>query len=150
MNPSTTPHDPVPRFPLVAAGVMVAIIFAAVAAASLSGMVIRAPDAKAVVVRELRFEDRPDGSIAVFDGRSGKEIDAVTGQAGFIRGTLRGLARERKRLGLGPDQPFELIGRADGRLTLNDPATGQRVDLESFGPINAGVFAEMLSAKTVR
>jgi putative photosynthetic complex assembly protein len=147
MSTPLTSHDTVPRMPLIAVGLMLAVIFAAVVAVSLSGMVIRAPDAKAVMVRELRFEDRPDGSIAVFDGRSGMEVESVTGQAGFIRGTLRGLARERKRLGLGPDQPFQLIGRADGRLTLSDPATGRLVDLESFGPVNARVFAQMLTVQ---
>ncbi|MBC7781542.1 MAG: photosynthetic complex assembly protein PuhC, partial [Proteobacteria bacterium] len=39
-----------------------------------------------------------------------------------------------------------LIGRADGRLTLADPATGQRIDLESFGPTNAAVFARLIVA----
>ena len=43
--------------------------------------------------------------------------------------------------------PSELIGRADGRLTLEDPTTGRRVDLESFGPTNAGVFAQLLVAR---
>ena len=71
----------------------------------------------------------------------------MTGANGFLRGTLRGLARERKRQGVGAEQPFRLIGRADGRLTLEDPATGRRVDLESFGPTNAAVFAQMLMAK---
>jgi putative photosynthetic complex assembly protein len=136
--------------PLIGAGIMLAVIFAAVVVVSQSGMVIRAPDAAAVVVRELRFEDRSDGSIAVFDGKTGAEVDAVTGQAGFIRGTLRGLARERRARGLGPEQPFQLIGRADGRLTLSDPATGRTVDLESFGPVNAGVFAQMLDTHSAR
>ena len=43
-----------------------------------------------------------------------------------------------------PSSRFGLIGRADGRLTLEDPATGRRVDLESFGPTNAAVFAQIL------
>jgi hypothetical protein len=37
-----------------------------------------------------------------------------------------------------------LIGHADGRLTLLDPMTGTRVDLGSFGPTNAAVFARFL------
>mgnify|MGYP006276983711 CR=1 FL=1 len=48
--------------------------------------------------------------------------------------------------GQGAEQPFQLIARADGRLTLADPVTGQRIDLESFGPANAGVFARLLLA----
>jgi hypothetical protein len=41
-----------------------------------------------------------------------------------------------------------LIGRTDGRLTLQDPSTGQRIDLESFGPTNAAVFASLRLAGT--
>lgn len=38
----------------------------------------RYPDAPAKHVKQLRFEDRPDGSIAVFDYQTGKQIpDAV-------------------------------------------------------------------------
>jgi hypothetical protein len=36
---------------------------------------------------------------------------------------------------------MQLLGRADGRLTLLDPSTQQRIDLEAFGPSNVAVFA---------
>ena len=75
--------------------------------------------------------------VAVIDGLSGARIETVTGEQGVLRGALRGLARERKRRDLGSAQPFVLISHADGRLTLVDPATGQRIDLESFGPAEA-------------
>jgi putative photosynthetic complex assembly protein len=107
---------------------------------------IREPDASPVKVLQLRFEDRPDGSIAVIDYKTGKQIDAVQGEAGFVRGTLRGLAQERIRRGLDSGPPFELIYRADGRLTLSDTATGRLVDLESFGPTNAGTFFKLFNA----
>ena len=58
---------------------------------------------------------------------------------------LRALARERKKRDLGSGPPFELLARADGRLTLVDPSTGARIDLESFGPANAGVFARLMT-----
>jgi hypothetical protein len=38
--------------------------------------------------------------------------------------------------------------RADGRITLDDPVTGRSIDLESFGPTNAAVFAKIMSAQT--
>ena len=110
---------------------------------------VREPDASPVKVLQLRFEDRPDGSIAVIDYKTGKQIDAVQGSAGFVRGTLRGLAQERKRRGLDSGPPFELIYRADGRLTLSDTATGRLVDLESFGPNNAGTFFRLFNASNV-
>jgi putative photosynthetic complex assembly protein len=60
-----------------------------------------------------------------------------------LRSTLRALARERHRENIGPQAPFVLVGRTDGRLTLLDPSTGQRIDLEAFGPSNAAVFASL-------
>jgi putative photosynthetic complex assembly protein len=110
---------------------------------------VREPDASPVKVLQLRFEDRPDGSIAVIDYKTGKQIDAVQGESGFVRGTLRGLAQERKRRGLDSGPPFELIYRADGRLTLWDTATGRLVDLESFGPTNASTFFNLFNASSV-
>ena len=110
-----------------------------------SGFDAREPDAPATVVRTLHFEDRADGSVAVIDAKRGDEIDRVQGEAGFLRGSLRALTRERQRRGLGPTIPFQLSARADGRLTLADPATGERLDLESFGPTNAAVYARLLT-----
>ena len=105
----------------------------------------RYPDAPAKHVKQLRFEDRPDGSIAVFDYQTGKQIDSIIGEAGFVRGALRTLAQERKRRDIDSKPPFELIARQDGRLTLMDPSTGRTIDLESFGAINAKHFARLLS-----
>jgi len=107
---------------------------------------VREPDASPTQVLQLRFEDRPDGAISVIDYKTGKQIDLVQGEAGFVRGTLRGLAQERKRRGLDSGPPFELIYRTDGRLTLSDTATGRLVDLESFGPTNASTFFRLFNA----
>lgn len=144
-RPASAPPT-LPRAALFAMGALVAFAFAAAALVRLSGVDIREPDAPAVTTRELRFEDLPDGGIAVVDARDGQRVTTIEGEAGFVRGVLRGMARERKRAGLGSQPPFELIGRADGRLTLRDPATGRIVDLESFGPVNAGAFARLLES----
>ncbi len=141
-----TAPSPPRQWPIAAACALVIASIVAVAAVRVSGMPITAPDAAPVAERQLRFVDRADGSIAVLDAQSGLLVDSVVGEAGFVRGTLRGLARERKRQGIGADQAFRLVARADGRLTLLDPATGRRVDLESFGPTNASEFAHMLIA----
>lgn len=138
-------EDTMPRAALLAIAVVLIGTLLSVATVRTSGVEVRTPDAPAVMVRALRFEDRPDGSVAVLDPSSGAEIDRVQGEAGFLRGALRALARERQRRGLGAGPAFELIARADGRLTLADPATGERLDLESFGPSNAGIFARLLA-----
>ena len=135
-----------PRAPLVAAGTLVVLALVVVALVRITGVgVVRVPDAPAVETREFRFADRSDGSIDVLDARANRVVDTVApGTNGFLRSTLRGMARERKRSGIGEEPPFELVGRADGRLTLIDPSTKRVIDLESFGPTNAAVFARLL------
>jgi putative photosynthetic complex assembly protein len=147
VQPGPPPRDSMPRGPLFAIGAVLLVVLVGVAGVRLSGTPIHTPDAQAVAQRSLRFEDRRDGSVAVLDARSGQQIESIQGEAGFLRGTLRAMARERRKQGLGSEPAFELIARADGRLTLSDPATGERVDLESFGPTNAGVFRRLLTAQ---
>lgn len=96
--------------------------------------------------RALHFEDRADGSIAVLDNPGRREVARLQGEQGFARGALRTLAHARIRQGLGPAAPFVLTGYANARLTLSDPSTGTRINLESFGPSNVAVFARLRHA----
>ena len=83
--------------------------------------------------------------MAVYDVASGRVVDAISpGTNGFLRGVLRGLARERKLQSIGTEPPFRLTRWDDGRLSLEDPATRQRIELASFGPTNAAAFARLL------
>jgi putative photosynthetic complex assembly protein len=112
----------------------------------MSGRDIREPDAPVVMSRTLHFADRTAGAIDVTKSGSGALVQRIEGEQGFVRGTLRGFARERRARGVGPEAPFELVLHTDGRLTLNDPSTGRRVDLESFGPTNLAEFARLMDA----
>ncbi len=136
-----------PRPVLLAAGALILIALIGVTTVRFTGVgAVQVPDAAAVTVKEFLFEDRSDGSIAILDARTRVQVDSVAPESnGFLRGTMRGLARERKRQGVGPEVAFQLVGRADGRLTLIDPGTNRRVDLESFGPTNAEVFAKLMT-----
>ncbi len=134
-----------PRWVLWATGCLLAFTLGAVALIRITG---NGPDqlaAAAVQERLLRFEDSANGGVAVIDGETGKLLTTVTGEQGFFRGAIRALARDRIARKIGAEQPFKLIARTDGRLTLFDPVSGQRVDLESFGPTNAAVFAQFLT-----
>ncbi len=150
---SSAVHTPVPhlerfpRTPLIAAGALVVASVIGVAVVRLTGIgMAHVPDAAPIAVREFRFEDRPDGSIVVLDASGQRVIETVApGTNGFLRGTMRGLARERKRQSIGPELPFRMVGRADGALTLEDPATGRHVDIGSFGPTNAAVFSHIMA-----
>ncbi len=136
------------RAALFAIGGLLAATVIGVAAVRLTGIGAQhVIDAPVLASREFRFEDRSDGSIVVFDASGKHLVDTVApGTNGFLRGTMRGLARERMRRSVGPEQPFRMTGHADGRLTLEDPATGRRVDLGSFGPTNAAVFAHIMAS----
>jgi putative photosynthetic complex assembly protein len=108
------------------------------------------PDQKAAaptVQRSLVFQDHKDGGVRVEDGVTGETLTVLHGEQGFVRGALRALSRERYSRGIGSAVPFELIARVDGRITLFDPSTGQRVDLESFGPTNVAEFSRFLAMK---
>jgi putative photosynthetic complex assembly protein len=136
-----------PRRVLLGAGALIGFVLLAVAAVRLSGVGATSfpPTASPIDTRELRFEDRPDGSVAVYDGRSAEPSRRLEpGEDGFVRATLRTFARDRKRHGVGAEAPFRLTVYADGRLTLEDPVTERRVDLEAFGPTNAAAFARLL------
>ena len=115
-----------------------------VAVVRYSGVDIRYADSPSQQVRLLRFADMDNGDIGVINAQDGSELARFSGEQGFMRGALRAMARERKRRDIGPMDPFELHARTDGRLTLIDPATQMRLDLESFGPTNAGLFAQLL------
>ena len=136
--------DTFPRWVLLLAGGILSFSLIGVGLVRLTG---NGPDqlaASTVAERMLRFEDRPDGAVAVIDGINGETVELLRGEQGFVRGALRALARERRARDLGPEQPFRLTAHADGRVMLFDPATGSRVDLESFGPSNAAAFARYL------
>ena len=143
---ATSPLATARPWPAWLLGALVLSTLLGVAWTRLSGVPIAEPLAAVQWQRQLNFEDRPNGDIAVLDAASRQEIARFQGEQGFVRGTLRALARERKRRELGPELPFELTGHVDGRLTLRDAATGAHISLESFGPTNAAIFARLQGA----
>jgi putative photosynthetic complex assembly protein len=101
-----------------------------------------------VAMRELHFADRVDGAVVVRDARSGAEVLVVQpGQEGFVRGAMRGLARERKREAIGAAAPFRLSAWPNGRVTLEDTATGHIIELQAFGRTNAESFVRLLETR---
>jgi putative photosynthetic complex assembly protein len=147
------PNRPAPQAqglnrPMAWIGVMLLAMLVAVGLARWSGLDPRTPDAPVQWQRDLQFRDVAGGDIAVLDHRTGQQVASFTGEQGFLRSTLRALSRERRRENLSADAPFLLIGRTNGRMTLQDPSTGQRIDLESFGPSNAAVVARRRLAGT--
>jgi putative photosynthetic complex assembly protein len=124
---------------------LLAVVVLSVANYVQSGKLEHQADAAVVTKRTLHFRDLPSGSVGVISADNGQMIAQVEGQAGFVRGILRALARDRRIRQISSDDAFELVSRADGRLTLIDLATNNRIDLESFGKDNAAEFAAFLN-----
>ena len=72
---------------------------------------------------------------------------STTQGGGFIRGVLRGVARDRKMRGIGAQPPFALTLWRDGSLSLTDTATGREVELGGFGADNRAVFVALLEGE---
>jgi putative photosynthetic complex assembly protein len=140
---------PFPRNTLIILGSVVLLAIMTAAAGRISGTANSKPTTAPVVSRALLFRDLPDGGVAVFDAtNTSAPISIVAPETnGFLRATMRGLARQRLREDVDREIPFRLTEWADGRLTLEDPTTGRSVEMEAFGITNEQVFADLLTAK---
>jgi putative photosynthetic complex assembly protein len=147
---SALDHEPFPRGALIAAFSLIGFSLVATTAVRLTR--INAPPAPITASAtapslsvDLRFSDEPDGSIQVRDNRTARMVATLQpGTNGFIRGVMRGLARERISRGIGQAPPFRLSQDRSGALWLQDTATGRLIDLESFGTGNRDAFLQLL------
>ncbi|HEY8125524.1 MAG TPA: photosynthetic complex assembly protein PuhC [Methylocystis sp.] len=147
--PTTSAYDGVPRPILRGAGLLIVFALLATGLARFTGVgAVHMPAQNSVESLALLFEDRNDGSIIVRDASDGALFYTVQpGAYGFIRSTMRGLARERRRSGLDASTPFALTRWSDGTVSLEDSATGRRVNLDAFGPDNARAFAQLFTER---
>ncbi|MCW6507310.1 photosynthetic complex assembly protein PuhC [Lichenifustis flavocetrariae] len=136
--------QPFPRGALLGAAALVGITIVSAGTARLVGLKQPHPVAAVLAARDLRFEDKADGSIVVVDAGSGQTVDTLPpGSNGFIRASLRSLAKRRQFDG-NMSQVFHITAWSDGRLTLDDPSTGNPIELEAFGETNEAAFAKLL------
>jgi len=144
---SSTPYIPKPA--LIGAWLVVGFaLIAVIGGMQLDVGVVKNPEAPVAVERMLRFEDRDNGALLVFEAPDNELVYTIEpgSNSGFVRGVLRGFARERHRSGVGIEPPFLLSALTDGRLFLEDPETGRKVPLDGFGQTNSAAFARLLVA----
>jgi putative photosynthetic complex assembly protein len=107
------------------------------------------PAGIAIDARELLFVDGDSGRVDILDASSGATIDTLySGEGSFVRGVVRSLVRSRNMNRVAVRSPFLLTDYGDGRLVLSDPITGEAVELQAFGPTNAGDFRQLLNARS--
>jgi putative photosynthetic complex assembly protein len=138
--------NPVPRKALIAIAALIGFSLLVVVAARLTGYnASQVPDSPPIASRDLRFADAPDGSMLVSDIETNRKLATLPpGNAGFVRGVLRVMHRERRARHVSIDTPYRLVRHADGRLTFEDLGTQRTIELNSFGPSNEGAFAAFL------
>jgi len=152
-------HDHASALPRGALPIAGALVIFALGATALARVTQLPPSASPALVRaekgvtplrsrDLRFTDRADGAVVIFDTNANRIASVVEpGQeTGFIRGVMRGLARERRMNGIGNTPPFRLTLWRDGQLSLVDTATGRDIQLDAFGGTNRAAFAALLPA----
>lgn len=139
---------PFPRGALFGAAALIGFTLIMAGTARLTGIgTTTVPEAAPVESYELRFVDRPDGAVALYEASDDHLVTVLApGTNGFVRSAVRGLARERKLSGIGPAQPFRLTRWADGRLSVTDPSTGREINVEAFGPTQVEAFVAILEA----
>jgi putative photosynthetic complex assembly protein len=147
-------HDPtVPRGALI--GAFAILLFTmAMAGAVRFGLIPQsanptasraAEHVAAAQTRELRFADRADGAVVVSDATTGETVKVIEfGQGGFLRATMRRMAKARVAAGIGAEPPFNLTRWENGALSLSDPETGRDAEIFGFGADHTKTFADML------
>ena len=140
---------PLPRSVLLSAAALVAFAFVAVSIGRFTELgEAPKPQAEALQSRDLLFLDRADGAVLVYEVGMETALDVLEpGTNGFLRGVMRGVARERKLSNVSNSDPVRPTLWDDGRLTLDDLSTNYHVGLIAFGPTNAGAFARLLNVR---
>lgn len=145
-KPARKAHQHFPRVALFGAGGVLLMVLLAVTVFRQTEPAPRDLSAAHFAV-ELIFEDRADGAVVVRDPVTRDVVQVFDpGTNGFVRGAMRGLARERKRRSIGAEVPFTLVLWPTGHLSLEDTATHASIDLSAFGPSNFAPFAAILRA----
>jgi putative photosynthetic complex assembly protein len=153
---SAIDNEPFPRGVLISVGILLTFVIAASGTARWMKLHAPAPTTVAytpppAATIDLGFSDGADGSVSVRESQTGRLLAVLPpGGDGFIRGVLRGLARDRLRRGIGATPPFRLSEARGGALSLLDTATGRLIDLQSFGKDNRGAFVRFLPPAGVR
>lgn len=139
----------VPRGAILGAAALIGFSLLVASVGRLTGFgTVHVDAAPPVQSLSFRFEDRPDGGIAVIAPESGAVIGIVpAGTDGFVRTVLRSFAFDRQRYGVGAGPAFVIAKWSDGRSTITDPATGRRVDLAAFGAANRQAFEHVIAMR---
>ena len=144
--PAAHNHDTrPPKALLMACAALVVFALLGVSVVRLTGSA-HTSDWRPLTVDTLSFQfaDGEGGEILALDADTGAVVHTWAPETGgFVRTSLRSLALDRAQDGVGAGPPFSLHMTGNGRLILEDPATGQWISLDAFGKDNVAEFERL-------
>ena len=150
-EPGTSPDSTirVPKGPLIGAAALALLAYSIAVSARVFG-IGAAPEPVSVPIEEraIRFTAQEDGSLAVLDVNTGRGIVRLTQNGnGFLFGALRGISYKRSIARVSAETPFALTRWQNGKITLDDPATGMHIAVNSFGPTQVESFERLFAVE---
>jgi putative photosynthetic complex assembly protein len=138
-------NDLIPPVLVRAMFALVAVTLALVMFAAITGREKAAIPAAAPVVEQwsIRLVGNDAQSVTVL--RADGTLLADMDHGGFVTVIQNGLMTMRRRHGIDPTLPIDIIRFENGRLAAIDPLTDYRVELTVFGSENKAAFERLLS-----
>ena len=124
---------------------LAAVSLALVTYASVTGMEKVAVPASAPIVEQWSIRMIGNDAQAVTVRREDGSLLADLDHGGFVTVVQNGLMAMRRRYGIDPTLPVDIIRFENGRLAAIDPLTDYRVELTAFGSDNLATFEQMLA-----
>jgi putative photosynthetic complex assembly protein len=137
-----------PRLPLYSAFALVAFAFGTILFSQATGIGSMITDpGQPLDMIDLTISQADGDHVRVSDANSGKVL-AEYGPAdgGFVRGSMRALARMRMTADVDANEPYRVIKWSSGAVSLSDTRTGQRIYLNAFGPDQVAAFEKFLGS----
>lgn len=133
------------KLPLYGALAVVVLALLLVVGSVLSNGPVSGNAQATVEERSLYILDEENGELAVYDARTKESLGRFTkGEGAFVRISMRSLVRMRTLKELDLNLPFKLVKSENGDLRITDPASGENIRVNAFGPIAIESFAKFL------
>ncbi|MTI44857.1 putative photosynthetic complex assembly protein [Roseibium hamelinense] len=135
-----------PVLPLYAAFTLIGLAVTATVFGTVTGIgTVKDTFGQPTAIRDIIITGSVSEPVYVYDARTGDLIQSFEVQdGGFVRGSLRALARLRLVKDADQEAPYRLIRWENGVVSLSDTVSGERIYLNAFGPDNAAAFAALL------
>ena len=104
------------------------------------------PDAPVVQSWSISLVGHDAQAVSVYDAEGNLLADMPHG--GFVTVIENGLMTMRRRHGIDPTLPLNIVQFENGRLAAIDPLTEYRVELTQFGQDNLAAFQRLLTMLT--